>query len=315
MSKKIIAILLALSFVFAFAACGGNNDDTTTTTESTTEDIFAEVDDTTVADEATTAADDTTVADTTAADEETTAEGTTAADETTAAGETTKAAATTAATTKAANAMPQTKEEIVAAFNKAVNAVKTDAKSVKRSYSKISLNGTPVFPGVVDGILKLLGGAENFLNDQLAKNSKGEETYTGDQIKAVYPVEGESYASKLTAADVKEAKIIEKDGKWIIRVTTIADAKSDSIKHGEGHAPKAFNVVLPGVVNDNIPGVATSLVGLSTMDYPSSTCTVTVDPATGRAVVADYDLKWTINFDKAGVVIPFTTNDLFTITY
>ena len=310
MAKKIIAILLALSFVVAFAACGGKDDDVTTTAPSTTEDVFAEVDDTTAAADDTTVADDTTAAtdDTTAAaDESTTAA---AGESTTAAGE-----STTEATTKAANAMPQSKEEIVAAFNKAVNSVKTDAKSVKRSYSKISLNGTPVLPGVVDGVLKLLGGAENFLNDQLAKNSKGEETYTGDQIKAVYPVEGESYASKLTAADVKEAKIVEKDGKWIIRVTTIADGKSDNIKHGQGHAPKSFNVVLPGVVNENIPGVATSLVGLSTMDYPSSTCTVTVDPATGRAIQADYDLKWTINFDKVGVVIPFTTNDLFTITY
>ncbi len=300
MAKKILAILLALTFVFAFAACGGNGDDETTTVPvETTADPFAEVEDTTAAVEDTTAA----IEDTTAAVEDTTAavvEGTTVAGET---------------TTEAANAMPQSKEEIVAAFNKAVNSVKTDAKSVKRSYSKISLNGTPVLPGVVDGILKLLGGAENFLNDQLSKNSKGEETYTGADIKAVYPVEGESYASKLTAADVKDAKITEKDGKWIIKVTTIADGKSDSIKHGQGHAPKAFNVVLPGVVNDNIPGVATSLVGLSTMDYPSSTCTVTVDPATGRAVTADYDLKWTINFDKVGVVIPFTTNDYFTITY
>ncbi len=302
MSKKIIAILLALTFVFAFAACGGKGgDETTTAPVETTADPFAEVDDTTAP-----ATDDTTAAvadDTTAP----AVEDTTAADDTTAvSGET---------TTEAANAMPQSKEEIVAAFNTAVNAVKTDAKSVKRSYSKISLNGTPVLPGVVDGILKLLGGAENFLNDQLSKNSKGEETYTGADIKAVYPVEGESYASKLTAADVKSAKITEKDGKWVIRITTVADGKSDSIKHGQGHAPKAFNVVLPGVVNDNIPGVATSLVGLSTMDYPSSTCTVTVDPATGRAITADYDLKWTINFDKVGVVIPFTTNDYFTITY
>lgn len=300
MSKKIIAILLALTFVFAFAACGGKDGGETTTTApvETTADPFAEVDDTTAP-----AADDTTAAvvdDTTAPVEDTTvADATDVSEE----------------TTEAANAMPEGKEAIVAAFNTAVNAVKTDAKSVKRSYSKISLNGTPVLPGVVDGILKLLGGAENFLNDQLSKNSKGEETYTGADIKAVYPVEGESYASKLTAADVKDAKITEKDGKWVIRITTIADGKSDSIQHGQGHAPKAFNVVLPGVVNDNIPGVATSLVGLSTMDYPSSTCTVTVDPATGRAVTADYDLKWTINFDKVGVVIPFTTNDYFTITY
>ena len=302
MAKKILAILLALTFVFAFAACGGNSDtETTTAPVETTADPFAEVEDTTAAaiEEDTTAA----VEDTTAAEVEDT---TAAVEDTTVAEE---------STTEAANAMPQSKEEIVAAFNTAVNSVKTDAKSVKRSYSKISLNGTPVLPGVVDGILKLLGGAENFLNDQLAKNSKGEETYTGADIKAVYPVEGESYASKLTAADVKDAKITEKDGKWVIRISTVDDGKSDSIKHGEGHAPKAFNVVLPGVVNDNIPGVATSLVGLSTMNYPSSTCTVTVDPATGRAITADYYLNWTINFDKAGVVIPFTTNDYFTITY
>ena len=212
-------------------------------------------------------------------------------------------------------AMPQSKEEIVTAFNTAVNDVKTDATKVTRKYSKISLNGTPVFPSAIEGLLNLLGGAENFLNDQISKNSKGEETYTGADIDAVYPVENESYASKLTASDVSSANIIEKDGKWIIRVTTVADGKSDNIRRGQGHAPKAFNVVLPGVVNDNIPEVATSIVGLSTINYPASTCTVTVDPATGRAINADYDLKWTINFDKVGVVIPFTTNDYFVISY
>lgn len=305
MAKKILAILLALSFVFAFAACGGNGDDATTTAPvETTEDPFAAVEETEAPTEAATEAPAAEESEVAVSDptEAPAADGTTVA-------------ASEETTAEAANAMPQTKEEIVAAFNTAVNAVKTDGKSVKRSYSKISLNGTPVLPGAVDGILKLLGGAENFLNDQLSKNSKGEETYTGDQIKAVYPVEGESYASKLTAADVKEAKITEKDGKWVIRISTVDDAKSDSIKHGQGHAPKAFNVVLPGVVNDNIPGVATGIVGTATMNYPSSTCTITVDPATGRAITADYYLNWTINFDKAGVVIPFTTNDYFTITY
>ncbi len=298
--KKVIALVLALSLVIGgavlFTSCSKDKEEDTTTTTAAVE--------TTLADESTTLADEST---TLAEGESTTLaedESTTLAEESTSEEESTEAAK-----------VPQSKEEIVAAFNAAVNSVKTDAKSVKRSYSKISLNGSPVLPGIVDGILRLLGGAENFLNDQLSKNSKGEETYTGDQIKAVYPVEGESYASKLTAADVQNAKITEKDGKWVITVSTIADSKSDSIQHGQGHAPKAFNVVLPGVVNDNIPGVATSIVGLSTMNYPSSTCTVTVDPETGRALTADYDLKWTINFDKAGVVIPFTTNDYFTITY
>lgn len=306
MSKKIIAILLALSFVFAFAACGGKTEDTTTTTAETTADPFAEVDDTTAAP----AAEDSTAA---SAAEDTTAAG---AEDTTAASQ--AADATTAAaseSTTAAAAMPQSKEEIVNYFNTAINAVKPNAKSITRKYSKITLNGTPVFPNSINNILKLLGGAEEFLSEQLAKNSKGEETYKGDQIKAVFPVEGESYSSKLTAADVKEAKIVEKDGKYIIRITTVADGKSDSIKHGQGHAPKAFNVVLPGVVNDNIPGVAAGMVGTATMNYPSSTVTVTVDPATGRVLNADYDLKWTINFDKVGVVIPFTTNDYFIINY
>ena len=293
--KKILAVLLACSMLFAFAACGGNNEETTTTAapETTTEAPAA--DETTVP-----AADETTAP---AADETTAA-----ADETTTAVEETTADAAKA---------PETTEEIVAYFNEASNGIKANAKSVKREYSKISLNGTPVFPSVINGVLKLLGGAENFLNDQLSKNSKGAETYTGADIKAVYPVEGESYVSKLTAADVKSATCkVSEDGKtYTITVVTKADGKSDSIQHGEGHAPKAFNVVLPGVVNDNIPGVATSLVGLSTMNYPSSTCKVTVDVETGRVLTADYDLKWTINFDKVGVVIPFTTHDYFVISY
>lgn len=293
MSKKIIAILLALSFVFAFAACTAKEETPTTTAPvETTEDIFAQGE------------TETPVVDVTEAP----VEGTEAPVE----GET---AVSEEATTEAANAMPQTKEEIVNYFNTASNGVKTNATKVTRKYSKISLNGKSTFPSAINGILKLLGGADEFLGDQLAKNSKGEETYTGAQIKAVYPVEGESYVSKLTAADVSKATCVEKDGKWVITVTTIADSKSDSIKHGQGHAPKAFNVVLPGVVNDNIPGVAKSMVGTAKMDYPASTCKITVDPATGRVLEADYDLKWTINFDDAGVIIPFTTNDLFIITY
>lgn len=304
MSKKIIAILLALTFVFAFAACGGKGDDETTTTTpvETTADPFAEdttapaVDDTTAAvvdDTTAPAVDDTTVA----------------ADDTTAvSGET---------TTEAANAMPQSKEEIVAAFNTAVNGVKTKATKVTHHYSKISLNGATSLPGWADTLLKLFGGADEFINDQLTSNSKGEQVYTGTDIKNKFPVENESWASKLTAADVKEAKIVEKDGQYIIRIVTVADNKSSTVTHGQGHAPKAFNVVLPGVVNDalgSIPGATNLVGGEAEMNYPSSTATIYVDIATGNVVKADYDLKWTINFGTE-VVIPFTTLDSYTISY
>ncbi len=296
MSKKILAVLLACSMLFAFAACGGNGDDETTTTTIAEETTEAIVEDTTAA-----VVEDTTAADTT----EAIVEDSTAVDP-----------SAEESTTAAPAAMPEGKEAIVAYFNTAVNGVKTNAKVVTRNSSKITMNGQGTYPGVVSGVLKLLGGADEFIGEQLAKNSKGKETFNGSAaIKAVFPVEGESYASKLTAADVKSATVKEENGKWVITIKTVDDGKSANVKHGQGHAPKAFNVVLPGVVNDNIPGVATSIVGTATMNYPSSTATITVDPATGNVVKAVYAMNWTINFDKAGVIIPFTTTDDFVITY
>lgn len=306
MFKKILAVVLVFSFAFAFAACGKDDEVTAGTTATDAyADLFAEGKTTEPITEVEVV--------TNAAGEVVTAAG----------GEvvTEAVVVTEPPMTNAAGeiiVMPETTEEIVAYFNDAVNGVKTNATSVKRNYSKISLNGTPVLPGVVDGILKLLGGADKFLGDQLAKNSKGEETYTGADIKAVFPVETESYASKLTASDVESAKIAKDgDGNFVIRVVTKKDDKSSTVQHGQGHAPKAFNVVLPGVVNDalgSIPG-AKGIVGEASMNYPSSTATIVVDPMTGNVIKATYDLKWTINFDKAGVVIGFTTLDEFVISY
>ncbi len=300
--KKILAVALIFSLVFAFAACGGKEEEAPTTT----------------APEITQAAENLDMGD--SLGERPTQEPVTEVVTeviTNAEGETEIATEViTEVVTEGAKA-PSGKAEIVAYFNDAVNNVKTNAKSLKRHYSKISLNGSCVLPGAVEGILKMLGGADKFIGDQLAKNSKGEETYTGGDIKAVYPVEGEAWASKLTVDDVESAKIgWSEDGKnYVIVIKTVSDGKSTTVKHGEGHAPKAFNVVLPGVVNENIPGIATGIVGEASMNYPSCTATIVVDPATGNVLEATYDLKWTINFDKAGVIIPFTTLDYFTITY
>ncbi len=291
--KKILALMLALSFVLCMAACGAKNGG-----EELTSDVVSVADGTEESTEAPAATDESTEAAETTAPEETTAEETTTEEETT-----------------EAEKKPETKEEIVEYFNTAVNKVKTDAKSATRNYSKISLAGPTTLPSALSGILRILGGADKFLGDQLAKNSKGSETFTGNQIKNTYPVENESWASKLTAADVKTATCTEADGKDTITIVTVADGKSASIQHGQGHAPKAFNVVLPGVVNDNIPGVAASMVGTATMDYPSSKAVIVVDKETGHVLTANYDLYWTINFDKAGAILPFLTSDSWTIKY
>lgn len=297
MAKKLIAVIMALALVLSFAACGGKDDSTTTTAPETTVDPFESFgDETTVPEAESTEAvssddESTTVVDASAVSE-------------------------TEEQSTEASAAPQTKEEVVAYFNTAINGVKKGAKSVTHHYSKISLNGATKLPGWANTVMKVLGGADKFIDDQLTKNSKGEETFTGSEaIKAGFPVEGESWSSKLTAADIKDFAIKESDGKYMIRLTTVADGKSSTVKHGGGHAPKAFNVVLPGVVNDNVPGVAANLIGgTAEMNYPSSTVTVTVDIATGRVLKADYDLKWTINFGT-DTIIPFTTLDSYTINW
>ena len=302
MTKRILAIMLALCFVFAFAACKKDGGDNGTTTEAGT---LANGE---------TVANDETNSDTEAASGDAATEAATDASGKPVVAPTQGSSNQGDGTVAASK--PSTKAEIVEYFNKAANQVKTSAKSVKHHYSKITFDGNAaVIPSWADSALKLFGGADKFINDQLEKNSKGEQIYKGADIKAKFPVEGESYASKLTDKDVAKADLNEENGKYIITITTIADPKSSNVKHGQGHAPKAFNVVLPGVVNENVPGAVKSFLGGDAeMNYPSSTIKATVDIATGRLVKADYTLNWTINFGT-NVVLPFTTFDSYTISY
>ncbi len=302
MAKKILAILLALTFVFAFAACGGNGDDETTTAPvETTADPFAEVEDTTSAVEDTTAA---AIEDTTAAVEDTTAaavEDTTVADET---------------TTEAAKAIPQTKAEIVEYYNTAINNAKKNSKSIHSNYMKHAVAGE------ITGIPKALDSiGQSLIKDNMGEDdSKKNVTWTSAEDKnAFFPVENETWASKLTADDVKEAKLVEKDGKYIIRITTKDDPRSESYKHGSGHAPKAFNVVLPGIIDGYIPGVVKSMFSVGTVAtaYPASTVQVTVDAATGNVLSANYMMYWTLYIPLSGtdVVLPFSTENDYTINW
>lgn len=303
--KKILAVLLAVSMLLAFAACGGKEkEETTTVPVETTEDPFAVLEETEApATEIATEAP--------AVDESEVA----VSDPTEAASE----AASAEETTEAANAMPEGKEAIVAYFNTAVNSAKKDSKSIKSNYMIHAVAGEVTgVPGVIDTVL---GGTGNFISGFMGPDdSKANVTWTSAADKnAFFPVEGETWASKLTAADVKDAKIVEKDGKWIIRLTTVADGKSADIAHGKGHNPKAFNVVLPAIVDENIPGAVAKIfsIGTTQMSYPSSTVTITVDPATGHVTHANYMMYWTIHIALGDdtVVLPFSTENDYNINW
>ena len=311
MTKRILALMLALCFVFAFAACKKDGGDNGTTTEAGT---LANGE---------TVANDETNSDTEAASGDTTAVSGDAATEaaTDASGKPvvapTQGSSNQGDGTVAAS-KPSTKAEIVEYFNKAINDVKPHSKSITRKYLKHYVAGTVTgVPSMVD---KVLGGTDKFINDQMAKQALGTATFTSVADKnANFPVENESWSSKLTAADVKSATCTESNGVYTIVIKTVDDPATTSGAHGTGHAPKAFSVVPASVISDNIPGAVAKIfsIGTVTVAYPSSVVTVTVDVATGHVKTAKYTSYWTINIPLGdnNVVLPFATDSEYTVAY
>lgn len=311
MTKKIIALVLALCFVFAFAACKKDKDNGDTTTGEPNTSANGE----TVANDESTDAEPASGGESTEA--ETDASGNTVAPE-----ETKKDNQGGNQGGSSTASKPATKAEIVAYFNKAINGVKPNAKSVTRvsetNYRSGKITGVPSF------VNSLVGGIDSFVDGQLKKNSKGSETFSNSAaIKANFPVENESWSSKLTANDVASATCTEAGGVYTITIKTVADKASSNVSHGSGHAPKVFSVVLPSVINDQFSsGVLKSVaktfkIGTAQMEYPSGTVTVKVDAKTSRVINATYDAKWTIHLPLGDemVVLPFGTKTIYNIAY
>ena len=313
MTKKIIALVLALCFVFAFAACKKDKDNSDTTAAEANTSANGE----------TIANDESSEAESVSGDESTEAQ-TDASGNTVAPEETKKDTQGSGSQGGSSTASkPSTKAEIVAYFNKAINDVKPNAKSVTRvsetNYRSGKITGVP---SIVD---KLVGGIDEFVDGQLKKNSKGSETFSNSAaIKANFPVENESWSSKLDAEkDVASATCTEAGGVYTITIKTVADKASSNVHHGSGHAPKVFSVVLPSVINDQFSsGVLKSVakafkIGTAQMEYPSSTVTVKVDAKTSRVINATYDAKWTIHLPLGDemVVLPFGTKTIYNIAY
>lgn len=311
MTKKIIALVLALCFVFAFAACKKDKDNGDTTTGEPNTSANGE----------TVANDEYTDAEPASGDESTEAE-TDASGNTVAPEETKKDNQGGNQGGSSTASKPATKAEIVAYFNKAINGVKPNAKSVTRvsetNYRSGKITGVPSF------VNSLVGGIDSFVDGQLKKNSKGSETFSNSAaIKANFPVENESWSSKLTANDVASATCTEAGGVYTITIKTVADKASSNVSHGSGHAPKVFSVVLPSVINDQFSGgvlksvAKTFKIGTAQMEYPSGTVTVKVDAKTSRVINATYDAKWTIHLPLGDemVVLPFGTKTIYNIAY
>ena len=208
---------------------------------------------------------------------------------------------------------PTTKEEIVSYFNTAVNKIKPNAKSVTfvndESYQAggIDLAKLGMFESVVDALIKSFMGPN--------KEKVGKTLTTFDEKVAYLPVENEKWMSKLTAADLKDAKCTEKDGIYTITLKVMDDGLSDNPTNGSNHHTRAFSVVKAGDINKNAGAAKSLLTGLKT-GYKNGTIICNIDSKTGNVLSVSLDYVWILHVDSfGGVDAPFGGRQAFDIKW
>ena len=272
--KKILAVLLACSMLFAFAACGGNNEETTTTAapEVTTEAPVAE-ETTAPAEEAT---------DAPAVDGETT----TVAD-----AETTTAVAPTEAA------------DIIAYYNDAIN--KACAAKVgfnkERYTDNETLNAGFLIKTFGDLVYSFMGiGAENKYTENVNKGEWAEDLPHQYLRK-----------STLSAADVTKATCTDNNGQFTITLNvkggTSKASKSESWTKAPidkcgicvGDADKSyFDHKTAPVIYAAVGQVLSSAV--IEESYPNAKVVAVIDSATGNLVSLTVEFDISVIIDVAG---------------
>ena len=208
--------------------------------------------------------------------------------------------------------------DILAYFNTAINKVKPNAKQitlnseVNSTAGGISGNLPGTLTSMADGLI-----ADNMGPKDLSSLDPGlVNATTTDQKNAMFPVENESWSSKLTADDVSSATYTEADGKYTITILVKEDEPSTDTAHGTGHNGKVFSVIMPSIVTDNA-GPAASLIKDVKTGHKDGKIVVTVDKETGNVETATYYFVWTLSLKALGmeVSIPFGLQKDFTISW
>ena len=260
----------AFLIVCSFAGCNSDKtaDATTDAAVLTTESV-----------ETTTAVEPVSV-------EDVTAESTEAAESTT------QAASEAEETTEAVAKAPETTAEILALYNDAANSAKTDSKSILQNYSiSTQTKDASISNKMLEGIANKLISAN--MGHNKAKDNKLWTTQA--EKNANFVVEGQTWASKLTEADIASATCEDKGDYYKITLRLVDDT-TPNLKTGTGHAGKGISIV----TKDDIVKGAGSL-GMSVIEEPSikvsyKNCKIvaTVDKETGRLLTGNYYQDWTL---------------------
>lgn len=208
--------------------------------------------------------------------------------------------------------------DILAYFNTAINKVKPNAKQITLN-SEVNSTAGGISGNLPGSLTSLADGliADNMGPKDLSSLDPGlVNATTTEQKNAMFPVENESWSSKLTADDISSATYTEADGKYTITILVKEDAPSTDTAHGSGHNGKAFSVIMPSIVTDNA-GPAASLIKDVKTGHKDGKIVVTVDKETGNVETATYYFVWTLSLKALGmeVSIPFGLEKNFTITW
>lgn len=283
--KRILALIMVLAMVFAFAACKSKDDGATTTDPSSAGgEVIDNGDGSTVPADASAA--DSTDASNDASEVSTDASGKPVEAPSQAAGSQggSQGGAQTGNTEKGLNSTDA--KAVVDFYNKAVKASVKNPPKGKQTMKLEKLEGT-------GGLGKILGSFEGIAKKALEKNSTDTNYIPAGDHGDVLPT------------DVKNAKATN-DGKY----TTVSfDVKpqTDGPKESSSKGPVGRSIGTLGNVQnalDQLPGVSvTSGMENIKLTYDHAYVTVKIDNNTGKIVSGTWHYKVNVNVNNLGVKV------------
>lgn len=297
--KRILALIMVLAMVFAFAACKGKDDGATTTDPSSAGgEVIDNGDGSTPVDAS--AADSTEAGSNDASEVSTDASGKPVEAPSKAAGSQggSQGGAQTGNTEKGLNSTDA--KAVVAFYNKAVNATVKNPPKGKQTMKLEKLEGT-------GGLGKILGSFEGIAKKALEKNSTETTWIPAGDHGDVLPT------------DVKNAKAaISADGKYTI-VSFNVNPQTDGPKESSSKGPVGRSIGTLGNVQnalDELPGVSvTSGMENIKLTYNDAYVRdVKIDNATGKIISGTWHYKVNVNVNNLGVKVVGIPASIDTLT-
>lgn len=283
--KRILALIMVLAMVFAFAACKSKDDGATTTDPSSAGgEVIDNGEGSTPVDAS--AADNTEAGNNDASEVSTDASGKPVEAPSQAAGSQggSHGGAQTGNTEKGLNSTDA--KAVVAFYNKAVNATVKNPPKGKQTMKLEKLEGT-------GGLGKILGSFEGIAKKALEKNSTDTNYIPAGDHGDVLPT------------DVKNAKATN-DGKYTT-VSFDVNPQTDGPKESSSKGPVGRSIGTLGNVQnalDQLPGVSvTSGIENIKLTYDHAYVTVKIDNNTGKIVSGTWHYKVNANVNNLGVKV------------